>query len=189
MAFSARAYPAPTPLGVSLVAQALLERRVEALVAHPRPSLYVKPGGSPGVLLVRCCTRYARQKRLTQNNFADHVQYTRMRQYRCINRYCTAIPPRARLTTPCIPCTSPPIANPCIPPRFAHKPSSWPWVGSNDLRERLEISCSRPQPDRPRRQHARGDHALLIRKVLQRRFAAFIARTGGCCERFGIAGK
>ena len=42
--------------------QALLERREEALVAHPRPFLYVKPGGSPGVLLVRCCTRYARQK-------------------------------------------------------------------------------------------------------------------------------
>ena len=49
---------------MSLVAQALLERREEALVAHPRPFLYVKPGGSPGVLLVRCCTRYARQKRL-----------------------------------------------------------------------------------------------------------------------------
>ena len=114
------------------------------------PTLPIREaGGFPGGASCKVLHALRAAKRLTQNSFADHVQYTRMRQYRCINRYCTAIPPRARLTTPCIPCTSPPIANPCIPPRFAHKPSSWPWVGSNDLRERLEISCSRPQPDRP----------------------------------------
>ena len=36
----------------SLVAQALLVKG-EALVSRPRPSLYVKPGGPPGALVVK----------------------------------------------------------------------------------------------------------------------------------------